>query len=70
MAELDRSNIVIEGRALKSCPFCGDPNVLTDAYYDESAVRCQKCNATGPVGNYSECQRLWNKRIGQDGNNE
>lgn len=47
---------------LKPCPFCGANNCLVDAYYDESAVRCQKCKATGPEGNYQECQDKWDTR--------
>ena len=47
----------------KPCPFCGDDNCLTEPYYDESYVRCQKCGADGPTGDYEECVRLWNIRV-------
>tara|TARA_R110000824_G_scaffold64245_3_gene167937 strand:+ start:244 stop:579 length:336 start_codon:yes stop_codon:yes gene_type:complete len=45
------------------CPFCGDNNCLVDPYYNESYIRCQKCDTVGPTGDYNECVRLWNIRV-------
>jgi hypothetical protein len=47
------------------CPFCGDNNCLVEPYYNESYVRCQKCDTEGPTGDTNECVILWNKRIKQ-----
>lgn len=47
---------------LKSCPFCGSENLTTEPAYNESYVRCYNCDADGPVGDYVECERLWNER--------
>ncbi len=46
----------------KPCPFCGDNNAICEPYMNESYVRCQKCGATGPEGDFNDAGILWNER--------
>jgi translation initiation factor 2 beta subunit (eIF-2beta)/eIF-5 len=46
----------------KRCPFCGDCGAICEPNYDESYVRCQKCGANGPTGNFEEAGALWDSR--------
>ena len=54
------------GTGFSQCPFCGSHQILYDAYYDESAMRCGDCGATGPIGNYDECHDKWDIRVKPD----
>jgi Lar family restriction alleviation protein len=61
-----RALTVVDGEALKPCPFCASTNLVfyEHVFAREFAVACNRCGAEGPKRPaHPEAARLWNGRI-------
>jgi len=59
-----KEKVIITGKEIKSCPFCGKDEG-EDIHNDDadSVIRCMNCGALGPPCGYlSDAIEAWNER--------